>query len=84
MSGKFSKIVRMWHKNGQGQDCHAWDVEEKHYQSWKQMDTPLKAAFVILPSGKSPEVRSRVVCGTCGQPVGPPSSMRTETIRTSM
>lgn len=79
MSERFSKVVRMWHEKENGDFCHAWDVEEKAFQSWKN-GSVLSSASVVLPNGLSPQVGSRVICGTCGGSTGQPSAMKTQVL----
>lgn len=59
-----SRWVRMWHMQN-GQWCHAWDVEDSAYRTWKEGIGPLSRMSVFLPDGKHPAHSSQVVCGTC-------------------
>lgn len=78
MNEKFSKFFRMWHRKDSGDWCHAWDIEEKAFQKWKEGGV-LSSINVVLPNGLSPQIGSRVICGTCGNPPGqPPPAMRRE------
>ena len=71
------RVVRMWHP--QNDDwCHAFDVEDSAYRSWKEGKGPLSAGSVFLPDGKHPGVGSQVSCGTCKSTRIRPPEMKQE------
>lgn len=75
-----TKFWRMWHKKDDGW-CHAWDIEDSHYRTWKANKGPLSSSAVFLPDGTNPRIATQVKCGTCGSTRLTPTEMKQEPMR---